>query len=103
MYTDSAIEKLVAKSLAATIVKRRKELNLSQEKVAYGASLDRSHYQVIEAGIGNRKTLTPANPRLSTLLHLAIALDCSLLDLLKETSELFERYRKAAKSMQNQA
>lgn len=93
MDKQSAIEKLVAKSLASTIKRRRKELHLSQEKVALRASLDRSHYQVIEAGLGSRKTLSPANPRLNTLLHLAESLDCTLLDLLKDTSEAFEKFR----------
>lgn len=93
MNEQSVIEKLVAKSLANTIRQRRQELHLSQEKVALRASLDRSHYQVIEAGLGSRKTLSPANPRLNTLLHIAESLDCTLVDLLQETSDAFEKFR----------
>lgn len=96
----SVIEKLVAKTLAQSIKKRRKELRLSQEKVALGASLDRSHYQIIEAGLSNRKTLSPANPHLITLMNLADSLDCSLVELLQDVSDAFDKYRHTNRKQQ---
>ncbi|XCB29953.1 helix-turn-helix transcriptional regulator [Arcanobacterium hippocoleae] len=102
MSQHSEIERLIAKSLAKTIRKRREELHLSQEQVAYKASIDRSHYQIIEAGLANRKTRTPANPRLNTLLQIADTLDCSIIDLLKETSDLYEKIQAQVRAAANQ-
>lgn len=59
--------------VGSTLKTARQRLGLSQETVARRAGLSRNHYQLLEAGLSsNRK---PANPRLSTLVALAQALE----------------------------
>jgi transcriptional regulator with XRE-family HTH domain len=72
--------------LAATLKRRREEAKppKSQEQVAHDAQLSLRHYQKIEAGAGD--------PRLSTLLRIAGALDARLSEILEEI-ELSRRPR----------
>lgn len=60
--------------------RRRIELALSQENVAYAAGLTRSHFQQLERGRSGQDRA--ANPSLRTLLALCEALDLTLDELL---------------------
>lgn len=84
MSEYSAAEKVLASTLAKTLQRRRKALNLSQEQVALKANLDPNHYQLMESARSDRKRNSPLNPRLSTLIALASVLECSVPDLLDD-------------------
>ncbi len=69
-----------ARELGLRMQRRRLQLALSQEHVAYAAGLTRSHYQQLERGHSGPER--PANPSLGTLVSLCAALDTTLSDLL---------------------
>lgn len=87
MTKYSPAERALASTFAKTLIARRKELGLTQEQVALGAGMDRNHYQLMEHARADRKTNSPANPRLSTLIKLAKVFDSSVHDLLDEALE----------------
>jgi transcriptional regulator with XRE-family HTH domain len=60
--------------------RRRIDLGLSQEDVAYRAGLSRYTYQKFEKA--ESRPGTPANPTLKTVLSIAQVLRCELGDLL---------------------
>jgi len=62
----------------------REARGLSQDEVALAAGISRNHYQLLENGLGVRKTRSPANPRLSTLIALSEVLGTTVPDLLGE-------------------
>ena len=66
--------------LGAAIVKRRKELGLSQADLAYRIDMDVPNLSIIENG----KT----NPHILTLVRLSAALDVNLSDLLPKITNL---------------
>lgn len=70
-----------AAELGRRLRELRVNLDLSQEEVAHRAGISRNQYQLIERGLSNRESATPANPRLSTLVALCDALDTSVTDL----------------------
>ncbi len=78
---ESPIETQLALALARRLRDQREAVGLTQEKAAERAGLSRNHYQLLESGLSDRAKKAPANPRLSTLLDLAHALDCKVSDL----------------------
>lgn len=62
----------------------RKEVSLSQEKLAHNANLDRTYISLLERGL--RK------PSLSTIFVLAIELNIKPSDLIKEVGQLQTEY-----------
>ncbi len=71
-------------ALAMQLRRRRETVGLTQERAAERAGLSRNHYQLLEAGLSDRAKKTPSNPRLSTLVDIAIALDSTVPDLLTD-------------------
>lgn len=69
-----------AQELGLAIQRRRLEVGLTQEHVAYAAGLTRSHYQLLERGLGAADR--PGNPSLLTLVAVAQVLKIELGDLL---------------------
>lgn len=69
------IYQAVLDQLARSIKKRRAELGISQEDLAFQSGIDRTFVSKIERSI--------ANPSLKTILDIAEALDISLSDLFK--------------------
>lgn len=57
------------------ISRRRIDLKITQDKLAEATGLSRVQVQNIERGLSDRDSGRPANPRLSTLLALARALN----------------------------
>jgi transcriptional regulator with XRE-family HTH domain len=68
------------RALGQELNRRRHELGLTQERLAYAAGLTRYHYQQLEKG--ESKPGTPANPGLRNILALAQVLDVTLAELL---------------------
>ena len=66
-------------ALGHALHRRRIELQLSQEDLAYAAGLSRYTYQKLEKGIS--RPGTPANPSLRNVIALARVLDLPLSDL----------------------
>lgn len=62
------------KRLAAEVLKRRKEKNISQEQLALEADVDRTYISQLEREI--------ANPSLQILSRVAQVLQCNVADLL---------------------
>lgn len=58
-----------AKEIGLAVQRRRVEAGLTQEQVAYAAGLTRSHYQLLERGLGAADR--SANPSLLTLVAIA--------------------------------
>ncbi len=90
MTRYSPAERALASTFAKTLIARRKELGLTQEQVALDAGVDRNHYQLMEHARSDRKTNSPANPRLSTLIKLAKVFDCTVHDLLDSALEEYK-------------
>ena len=63
-------------NLARNIIARRKALNMSQEKLALQAGVDRTYVSQLERGI--------ANPSVSILCRIAEILQCDMQDLLAD-------------------
>lgn len=70
------------RAFAKTLIERRKRMGLTQEQVALAADINRNHYQLMEHARADRRTNSPANPRMSTLIKLAKVFDCTVADLL---------------------
>jgi len=62
--------------LARNIIARRKALNMSQEKLALQAGVDRTYVSQLERGI--------ANPSISILCRIAEILQCKMQDLVSD-------------------
>lgn len=84
MTEYSPAERAFASTFAKTLISRRKTMGLTQEQVALAANLNRNHYQLLEHARADRRTNSPSNPRLSTLIKLAKVFDCSVADLLED-------------------
>ncbi|MGO1316566.1 MAG: helix-turn-helix transcriptional regulator [Cellulomonadaceae bacterium] len=86
--TASRIEDQISRvgRLANRLRDLRTAAGLTQEKAAERAGLSRNHYQLLESGLSDRAKRTPANPRLSTILDLAHALDCDAAELVMHLS-----------------
>jgi transcriptional regulator with XRE-family HTH domain len=69
-----------ALKLGLAIQRRRIQLGHTQEHIAYAAGLTRSHYQLLERGLGAANR--PANPSLLTLVAVAQVLEIDLRDLM---------------------
>jgi transcriptional regulator with XRE-family HTH domain len=63
-------------NLARNIIARRKALNMSQEKLALQAGVDRTYVSQLERAI--------ANPSVSILCRIAEILECELQDLVSD-------------------
>lgn len=81
MARRTVLERPVAEALAERLRELRAAAGLSQEAVANTAGLDRNHYQLLEAGLSDRKKRTPANPTLSTLVALCRVYSTTVPDL----------------------
>ena len=79
----SPAERAFASTFAKTLIERRRRMGLTQEQVALAADINRNHYQLMEHARADRRTNSPANPRMSTLIKLAKVFDCSVPDLLE--------------------
>ncbi len=79
----SPAERAFASTFAKTLIERRKQMGLTQEQVALAADINRNHYQLMEHARADRRTNSPANPRMSTLIKLAKVFDCTVADLLE--------------------
>lgn len=66
--------------LARNIIARRKALNMSQEKLALQAGVDRTYVSQLERGI--------ANPSISILCRIAEILQCKMQDLVSDELSL---------------
>lgn len=66
--------------LANTISFRRKAKGISQEKLALEANVDRTYVSQLERQV--------ANPSLSILCRLATILECDVIDLLSDPSDI---------------
>lgn len=75
-----------AVSLGKTLRRLRAESGLSQESLAFRAGVTKNQVQLIEAGrsSGRKDSIGPSNPRLSTLVGLADALDVTVPTLLAD-------------------
>ncbi|BDR52427.1 hypothetical protein KIM372_03340 [Bombiscardovia nodaiensis] len=74
-----------AKQLGLNIQRRRNELGLSQEHVAYNANLSRFSYQQLEKGQSRPgPNGTPANPSLLNIMAIAQVLNTTLDQLLPQ-------------------
>ncbi len=67
-------------NLARNIIARRKALNMSQEKLALQAGVDRTYVSQLERGI--------ANPSISILCRIAEILQCKMQDLVSDELNL---------------
>ncbi|MFE1592704.1 helix-turn-helix domain-containing protein [Nocardia sp. NPDC058705] len=79
--SESAVEKQLMAILGQHLATLREARGLTQEAVADAAGISRNYYQLLENGMGNRKTKKPPNPRFSTLMGLSEALDTTVPDL----------------------
>ncbi len=93
MPQETPLDRDIALAFAVRLRRRREEKELTQEKAAEAAGVSRNHYQLLESGLSDRAKKSPANPRLSTLLELARALDCTVGDL---ADDLHAEHRDAA-------
>lgn len=67
-------------NLARNIIARRKAVNMSQEKLALQAGVDRTYVSQLERGI--------ANPSISILCRIAEILQCNMQDLVSDELNL---------------
>lgn len=78
----SVPDRELAQRLGQQLGQLRAAIGLTQEQVANEAGINRNHYQLLEAGLSDRKKDTPANPRLSTLMALAEVYGTTVPDLM---------------------
>lgn len=71
MSEESALEVQLARALGHRLQNLRVERGISQEALANAVGLSRNHYQLLEAGLSDRREARPANPRLATLRRIA--------------------------------
>jgi transcriptional regulator with XRE-family HTH domain len=69
-----------AREVGLAIQRKRVAAGLTQEHVAYAAGLTRSHYQLLEKGLGSRDR--SANPSLLTLVAIAQVLKVEVSELM---------------------
>lgn len=67
-----------ARLLGVRLRAARAELGWSQEKVALQAGISLQHLSLLERGLSDGRTGSPANPRLGVLLNLAGALSVDI-------------------------
>lgn len=72
----------MADHLARNLIALRTALGKTQDELATAAGLSRNHYRLLETGVAAGRP--PANPRLSTLEALALALSVGVEDLVVE-------------------
>lgn len=72
----SSMLETIQANLARNIIARRKALNMSQEKLALQAGVDRTYVSQLERGI--------ANPSISILCRIAEILQCKMQDLVSD-------------------
>ncbi|MBF4988187.1 helix-turn-helix domain-containing protein [Methylophilus sp. 14] len=72
----SSMLETIQADLARNIIARRKALNMSQEKLALQAGVDRTYVSQLERGI--------ANPSISILCRIAEILQCKMQDLVSD-------------------
>lgn len=72
----SALLKISKQRLASNVKGRRAQFGFSQEELAFRAGIDRTYASQIERGV--------ANPSLSIICALAVALECEIENLLLE-------------------
>lgn len=72
----SSMLETIQADLARNIIARRKALNMSQEKLALQAGVDRTYVSQLERGI--------ANPSISILCRIAEVLQCKMQDLVSD-------------------
>lgn len=77
---ETQLESVLAAALGERLRQLRLEHDMSQEKLALAAGINRNHYQTIESG--ERVPGTPSNPTVSTLYAIAGVYGISLADLL---------------------
>ena len=82
--SESAVEKHLVAILGQRLAQLREAKGPTQEEVAHAAGISRQHYQLLESGLGVRRTKAPANPRLSTLIKLSEVLGTTVPDLVDE-------------------
>lgn len=71
-----------ARSLGNAIRRFRRAKGLSQEELAQASGITRNHLSLLEAGQpSSRRNDAPANPRVSTLVAIAAALEVPVLEL----------------------
>ncbi|MDO5025814.1 MAG: helix-turn-helix transcriptional regulator [Trueperella sp.] len=92
MKEHSPAERALASALAKSLIRRRKELGKTQEEVALIAGIDRNHYQLMEHARADRKSNSPANPQLNTLVGISKALEITVADLLTDALAEYEKY-----------
>lgn len=80
----SPLEAELARDLALRLRERRAAVGLTQEEVAHRVGVSRNQYQLYERGMSDRARGSALNPKLTTLLSLARALDVTLSDLLTD-------------------
>lgn len=74
-------ERSIGAEFGLQLHRRRTELGLTQETVAFAAGISRTYYGSLEKGVNDRGRGDPANPTMMTLIRLATALNCSVGDL----------------------
>ena len=79
---ESSLSQSSATALGLRLRQLRESNGQTQEMVANLAGLNRNHYQLLESGLSSRTAQTTANPRLSTMLDIANALNCPIIELL---------------------
>ncbi len=84
MPEESLLERHLAQRLASRLRDLRDASGLTQEQVAHAAVINRNHYQLLESGLSDRAKGTPANPRLSTLVSLAVVLGTTVPELIDD-------------------
>lgn len=73
---------MLARELGTFIARWRHELGLSQQALAESIQMSTNHVQLMESGLSDRKKMSPANPRLNTLVALSAALKIPLPEML---------------------
>ncbi len=89
MANESRAEADLARVLARTLRSQRLEKGLTQEDVAARAGIDKNHYQLMESALSDRKSNSPLNPRLATLVKVADALNTDIVTLLVPMAEAY--------------
>ncbi|GAA4403471.1 helix-turn-helix domain-containing protein [Tsukamurella soli] len=81
---ESEFERQLAGILAIRLQTLRLAKGLTQWDVADRAGIARNHYQLLESGWVNRRTKSPSNPRLSTLVAVSEVLGTIVPELIDE-------------------
>jgi len=84
MHSDEGVSRTTALALAFRLRKYRDQAMLTQEEAAWEVGVSRNYYQLMEAGLSNRRLGTHMNPKLSTLLAIAKAFGITLDELVAD-------------------